>query len=303
MNECRISGLRSIELGVTDLERATRFYTDVWGLDTVGSDAHRRYLRANGEEHHVVCLTQADSAQLLGHFLAAPDAAAIDALHAQAIRSGVAVLNAPRALPESAGGGYGLTLQGPENLCVTVSSDVARVAPRTDDHSKPEKLAHVVLNSADVPAQMRFFMQFLGFRLSDSTDRMEFMRCGADHHTVALAYGDRLSLNHAAFAMRDIDGLMYGAGRLIENDHEIEWGPGRHGPGDNVFAYFIDPDGLVVEYTTDMEQVGDSYAAKDAKYWAEFPRRPCRWGIARKPSSRLMEAMSGKRPRPPRMTE
>jgi hypothetical protein len=104
-----------------------------------------------------------------------------------------------------------------------------------------------------------------------------------------------LSLNHAAFEMRDIDGLMYGAGRLIENGFNVEWGLGRHGPGNNVFSYFIDPDGFVVEYTTDMQQVDENtYQSNDASYWSTFPKRPCRWGVARKPSERLMASMSGK---------
>ncbi|MES2537854.1 MAG: VOC family protein [Pseudomonadota bacterium] len=296
MNECSIAGLRSIELGVSDLERSARFYSEVWGLKPVGQDAGSLYFCANSDAHHAVCLEQTDRPQLLGLSFAAPDTAAVDALHAKILQSGVTALDAPRALPAAAGGGYGLTLEGPENLRVTIASGVTRVAPQREDHSKPEKLTHVVLNSADVPAQMRFFLDILGFRLSDSTDRMEFLRCGSDHHTIALAYGDRLSLNHAAFEMRNIDGLMYGAGRLIEHGHEVEWGLGRHGPGNNVFSYFIDPDGFVVEYTTDMEQVDDSYATKDAKYWSEFPKRPCRWGVARKPSARLMDAMSGKMP-------
>jgi catechol 2,3-dioxygenase len=62
-----------------------------------------------------------------------------------------------------------------------------------------------------------------------------------------------------------------------------------------VFSYFIDPDGFVVEYTTDMEQVDEStYQSKDARYWSAFPKRPCRWGVARRPSDRLMASMSGK---------
>lgn len=295
MNDCKITALRSIELGVTDLEGATRFFCDVWGLQQVSSEDNARYFRANSDEHHAVCVRKTDVAQLIGLTLAAPNAAAVDALYAQAGKSGAAVPGKPQQLSSAAGGGYGVTLQGPENLRVTVSSDVARPGVSESDPSKPVKLTHVVLNSADVPAQMSFFLGLLGFRLSDSTDRMEFIRCGADHHTIALAHGDGLSLNHAAFEMRDIDGLMYGAGRLIENGYNVEWGLGRHGPGANVFSYFIGTDGFVVEYTTEMEQVDESsYTSKDAKYWSSFPKRPCRWGVARKPSERLMAAMSGK---------
>jgi catechol 2,3-dioxygenase-like lactoylglutathione lyase family enzyme len=295
MSECRISGLRSIELGVTDMERSTRFYCANWGLQQVSAEEGVRYFRADGAEHHVLCLRQQSAAKLLGITLAAANPAAVDALYAQARECGVTVAREPGPLPHPAGGGYGLALTGPEALMVTVSCDVAAAAPADRDRSRPSKLAHVVINSGDVPAQLTFFIDLLGFRVSDSTDRMQFLRCGTDHHTIALAYGDALSLNHAAFDMADIDGLMYGAGRLTGDGYNIEWGLGRHGPGNNVFTYFIDPEGFVIEYTTEMEQIDESaYVAHDAAYWSGFANRPCRWGVARKPSERLMAAMAGK---------
>ncbi|WP_454825834.1 VOC family protein [Paraburkholderia xenovorans] len=295
MSECRISDLRSIELGVTGLERSIRFYCDTWGLREVScSDDGAYYLRARGVEHHVLCLRQTNAAKLLGITLAVSNAAAIDELYAKACTECPSIAVAPEQLSLSAGGGYGLVLKAPEGLTVTVSSDVAQARDIEGDSSTPIKLNHVVINSADVAAQSRFFMDLLGFRVSDSTDRMEFLRCSANHHSVALAHGSALSLNHAAFEMADIDSLMYGAGRLIKYGYNIEWGVGRHGPGNNVFAYFIDPDGFVVEYTTEMEQVDEKeYVPKDAEYWLKFPDRPCRWGIAREASERVINAMSG----------
>jgi catechol 2,3-dioxygenase len=94
--------------------------------------------------------------------------------------------------------------------------------------------------------------------------------------------------------MKDFDSLMYGSGRLLEAGHAMEWGPGRHGPGNNVFCYFIDPEGFAVEYTTDMDQVDESHQAGSAEYWANFPKRPCRWGVAGKPSAKLAVAFAGK---------
>ena len=120
MNNCLIAGLRSIELGVTDLDRSTHFYTEVWGLERVAENSGRRYLRATGDCHHAVCLAQSDRARLEGITLAARDASAIDALHAKANRSGVRVLAAPHALPPSTGGGYGLAMEGPEGLHINI---------------------------------------------------------------------------------------------------------------------------------------------------------------------------------------
>lgn len=300
MSDHRITGLRGIELDVIDLARSLDFYTRVWGLATVGDVVEGECcLRASGSEHHVVSLRQSNVARMGGISFAVDNREAVDFFYRKAQVSGVSILKAPCELPADKGGGYGVCLEGPEGLRLTISADIALLEVLSGDSSKPIKLTHVVINAADMPALSRFFREFLGFQPSDTTHIMEFTRCpsggqATDHHTVALAHGDCLSLNHAAFEMSDINGLMYGAGRLIENGYDIEWGLGRHGPGNNVFTYYIDPDGFVIEYTTEMEKINDTYEVHDAEYWASFPRRPCRWGVARKPSDRLMAAMAGK---------
>lgn len=300
MSDHRIIGLRSIDLDVVDLARSLDFYTRVWGLFLVGDVVKSECcLRASSGEHHVLSLRQSNVARMGGISFAVDSRVAVDFFHKKAQASGVKIIRAPSELPPGRGGGYGVCLEGPEGLRLTISADIALVDALPADSSKPIKLTHVVINAADMPALSRFFQEFFGFQLSDTTNIMEFTRCSTkgrltDHHTVALAHGDCLSLNHAAFEMSDINGLMYGAGRLIENGYDIEWGLGRHGPGNNVFTYYIDPDGFAIEYTTEMEKINDAYEVHDAEYWGAFPKRPCRWGVARRPSERLMVAMAGK---------
>jgi catechol 2,3-dioxygenase len=160
--------------------------------------------------------------------------------------------------------------------------------------SKPLKLSHVVLNSAQIDQQTNFFVDLLGFRLSDRTHMMDFVRCCADHHSIAMARGDGPSLNHCAYEVANIDGLMRGAGRMKQNGFNVEWGVGRHGPGNNVFSYFVEPNGFVVEYTAEVEQIDEAtYMPHAAEYWANFPGRPCRWGMGGFPSNRLRAAMGG----------
>ena len=134
-----------------------------------------------------------------------------------------------------------------------------------DDRSRPTKLTHVVLNSAEVEKQTAFFLDVLGFKWSDSTFMMDFVRCCSDHHSVAFARGNGPTLNHMAYEMPNIDGLMSGAGRVRKSGYEIMWGVGRHGPGSNVFSYFVEPNGFVTEYTTEVEQVDDNYVGHDAE--------------------------------------
>jgi catechol 2,3-dioxygenase len=236
MNTARVTGLRSVELAVPNLTQSTAFYSCVWGLEPVVSEGDTIHLRANGAEHHAVTLRERPKAGLLGVHFAVTDRSAVDALYAKAEAAGVAVSGAPAELPKSAGGGYGFQFKSPEGHALNVSADVARHNAVVNDRSKPLKLSHVVLNSADIEQQTSFFVDTLGFKLSDKTDMMNFVRCSADHHSIAMAKGNGPCLNHMAYEMQNIDGLMRGAGRMKVSGFNVEWGLGRHGPGDNVFT-------------------------------------------------------------------
>jgi catechol 2,3-dioxygenase-like lactoylglutathione lyase family enzyme len=177
---------------------------------------------------------------------------------------------------------------------MTVSSDSAQHPDVVVDRSRPTKISHVVLNSARTDDQVPFFIDVLGFKLSDSTHMMEFLRCSADHHSIAIFRNNGPSLNHVAYELPNIDGLMRGAGRLKRSGFDVEWGVGRHGPGSNVFSYFIEPNGFVAEYTTELDQLDDAtHVPQDPSYWQKIMPNPDRWGLAGPPSNRMRAAMSG----------
>jgi len=294
MTNARVAGLRSVELGVPDLNRSSDFYQKVWGLEEVVSDGDTIHLRGTGSEHHIVTLRQRPKAELLAVHFSAPDRHAVAALHAKAKAFGASDVSEVGELPRGAGGGFGFRFKTPEGLPLAISADVTPHSDVIPDRSRPIKLTHVVLNSARIDEQTSFFRDLLGFRHSDSTDMMEFIRCCADHHSIAFARGSGPSLNHMAYEMQNVDGLMRGAGRMKQSGFTIEWGVGRHGPGNNIFSYFVEPNGFVTEYTTEVEQVDEAtYMAHDAEYWRNFPGRPCRWNMAGHPSNRLKAAMSG----------
>jgi catechol 2,3-dioxygenase-like lactoylglutathione lyase family enzyme len=294
MNNAKVTGLRGVELGVRDLHQSAAFYSHVWGLEPVGGQGDTVRLRGNGAEHHVVTLRERPQPGLLGVHFAVADRDAVVALHAKAKAFGAAVQGEPADLPRDAGGGFGFSFKSLEGHVLNVSSDVARHPNVVNDRSKPVKLSHVVLNAARIGDEVTFFLDLLGFKLSDSTQMMEFVRCSADHHSIALARAQGPSLNHMAYEMENIDGLMRGAGRMKQHGFNIEWGVGRHGPGDNVFSYFVEPNGFVTEYTTEVQQVDETdFEPHYAEYWANFPMRPCRWGMATQPSNRVRAAMGG----------
>lgn len=274
-----VIALRSVDLLVPDLAAAERFYTATWGLAVAAREGARIWLHATGADCHVLCLAEAPQAAIRSVTFRAADAAALDAVLGMAQRAGATVLAHPAPLAEP-GGGLAATLRDPSGFVLRlVAGDAART-PDPPARDRADRLAHVNLNCTDVDATARFFEAGLGFRLADRSKLMAFERCNSDHHAVVLAEAPVDGLNHVAFNMPGWECVMRASGRLIDAGFPIAWGPGRHGPGDNVFAYFVDPFGIVVEYTAEVEQVADDHVARGPDFWVWPPGRTDQWGIA-----------------------
>src|ERR1700745_1961689 len=89
MVNSRVTGVRSIELGVRDLHQSAEFYSKIWALEEVASEGDSIYFRGTGSEHHVLTIRQRPKPALLGVHFSAPDRAAGDALCAQAKGYGI----------------------------------------------------------------------------------------------------------------------------------------------------------------------------------------------------------------------
>ena len=69
---------------------------------------------------------------------------------------------------------------------------------------RPRKLGHVVLGSTDVAASERFFIDGLGFKVSDTVAGLaSFLRCSTDHHN--LVQGARRCMHHTSWQVDDVD--------------------------------------------------------------------------------------------------
>ena len=123
----------------------------------------------------------------------------------------------------------------------------------------PYKVSHTVLNTPDIDRAVDFYTRVLGFRLSDWNGHwMAFLRCNTDHHSVAFAAAPHVSLNHIAYEVPTKADIARGVETFAKRGQNPIWGPGRHGPGNNLFAYFRDPAGMVCEYTAEVEQVDEA---------------------------------------------
>ena len=282
--------LRSVDLHVPDLAAARRFYTEIWGLTAVDVPGPAVVLRATGADHHVLVLHEG-AAALRSITFRAPSRAAVEHAATATAAAGGRVIVPPGPV-DWPGSGYGMALVDPQGRTWRLVHGDATRAPDPPVRDRPTRLSHVNVNSVDTDATARFFTDALGFRLSDRSKIMAFVRCNSDHHAIVVADANVNGLNHIAFMMPSLEGVMRGAGRLVDHGIPIGWGVGRHGPGDNVFAYFVDPFGIVIEYTAEVLQVDDDYRVGGPGDWTWPPGRTDHWGIAPPKSDAVKHAQT-----------
>ncbi|WP_033292433.1 VOC family protein [Amycolatopsis jejuensis] len=123
------------------------------------------------------------------------------------------------------------------------------------DPVRPRKLGHVVFGSVDQAATQRFFIEGLGFKVSDEAPGLaSFMRCSTDHHNVLVQQSPVNFLHHTSWELDDVDEVGRGATSMLEGHPERHaWGLGRHYIGSNFFWYLRDPAGNFAEYYSDLD--------------------------------------------------
>ena len=255
----RVSDIRYVGYGVTDLEVERKFYAETWGLREVGEKDGMLHFAAQGDDElYVVRLRASDRKQIDIIAFAAGSRDDVEQLHQQVVDAGCRIVFAPRDL-NTLGGGYGFRFFSPDGLPFEISSDVQTGPSRTLARWEgvPQKISHIVLHSPKHKEAVQFFTDVLGFRVSDWLgDFMCFLRCNEWHHRLAFLPGPPC-LNHVAYDVASVDDMMRGISRLKQDDIPIQWGPGRHTAGNNTFSYFVSPGGFIVEHTSELEKVDD----------------------------------------------
>jgi len=123
---------------------------------------------------------------------------------------------------------------------------------------RPRRVGHVVFGSPDPQASVNFYVNGLGFRISDTLPEAgaTFLRCSKDHHNLLILPAPIPCMNHYALEMDDIDAIgLRGFDVVHERPDASVYGVGRHIVGSNVFWYLLDPAGGMFEFFTDMDQI------------------------------------------------
>ncbi len=134
-----------------------------------------------------------------------------------------------------------------------------------------KRVGHVGLRVSNFRRSEAWYKSRFGFLSSDeiclgSPDNIiaAFLRCdrGAvhtDHHTLVCVGVGEVGLDHIAFEVEDFDAVMVGHEHLKAAGYEHRMGVGRHVLGGQVYDYWRDPWGQVLEHFTDGDLLNDQH--------------------------------------------
>lgn len=141
-------------------------------------------------------------------------------------------------------------------------------------------IQHLTLATQDVQAIENFYAGKLGFGVSDRVVNKEgkvmtcFMRGNHEHHNLACFYKDRQGIDHHSYEAGEWDTIRDWCDHFATQNVQVFWGPGRHGPGNNLFVFIEDPDGNWIEVSAELEVVHD----RPVKIWPHEERTLNLWG-------------------------
>ena len=147
---------------------------------------------------------------------------------------------------------------GEQNRVGTRADATTEATPRP-----PRRLGHFVLGTPHFVEATAFFVDGLGFKVSDQllNGLATFGRIEQDHHNLLIQPGPTSYINHYALEMDDIDAVgKAGQAVLAERPDANVVGVGRHFLGSNVFWYLTDPSGTMFEFFSDIDQIIDDEA-------------------------------------------
>ena len=275
----RVSKLGYVEFRTPDLGRLVDYYTKVLDFTLVERAETEAYLTTSFD-HHAVVLKQGDDAQprsAVGYEIWEDlDFAARqldEAGYQVSRRSDIAPATPDVLVLEEPMTGTSIHLFDRQS-----GSGLTGYSPL-----RPTKLGHVASYVPELAPMQNFYQDLLGFRWSDTVgDFFVFLRCNADHHAANfMASSKRRGMHHVAYEMRDLNHLQTLLDHLASNQYRLEWGPGRHGAGHNIFTYHHDPDGNVVELFTQLDVIHDEAKGYfEPRPWHEdFPQYPKTWEV------------------------
>ena len=271
-----VAKLGFVEMRSRDVEAIVSHYTDALSFEVTDRDGATTYL-TTGPDHHCVIVSDGDQ-----HGRASVGLVVTGGLdEAESALKGAGIDVERRRDPHPGVPEALIIAEVGTGIPIHLYGSMATVDVATTLGPRPTKLGHVASFTTSVADIRTFYEEVLGFRWSDQiADFFIFMRCNPDHHAVNFVESTGASgLHHVAYEARDIVHLKDILDTMAAHGARLDWGPGRHGPGHNIFTYHRDPDGNVIEVFTEVDLMFDEENQRwEPRPWhEEFPMGPKVW--------------------------
>ena len=269
-----------IGLNSAKREDASRYYKNIVGLPIVGESEHETRF-ACGFGSHAVSLHDATQPGFRHLGLQIAGSGPLDDALAALREAGVDARLTPNPVH---GVASAIEMSDPDGHIIYLYRDeTVAGAHYPASGIAPLKLGHVALFVKDAERSERFYIDNLGFRVSDWIEKVfVFLRCGTDHHSLNFLSAAHPGMFHFAFELRDANHLMRSCDELGKAGVKIDWGPGRHGPGHNLYTYHRDPDGNIVELYAELDTMSsEALGYFDPRpHHRDVPQRPKSWSFS-----------------------
>ena len=291
-----ISGLDKVVYGVDDTELAMRFWTD-FGLNPVSDGDVLRLttvegaeveIRSDGDDSLPAGLAEGNTAR---EFIwGVQSQADIDAIRAEMETDREVRIDNDGTIHMLDALGYCIGFRVTRCTEVTVESTgfnapghAGRINARGKiyDKATPHRMSHVVLLAPDLEKMRQFYVDRLGFKITDMyPERGYFLRAPGshEHHNLFLLKGgNAIGFHHIAFELRDIHEVFGGGLHMTDKGWQTHLGPGRHPLSSCYFWYFKNPCGGAAEYDSDSDYITDEWETAE---WDLTPESFAEWAYA-----------------------
>ncbi|MDH4307112.1 MAG: catechol 2,3-dioxygenase [Acidimicrobiia bacterium] len=258
--------LSHVDIKVPDMDLAAAYYSEVMGLGITQRTDDRIFFKCWDEEDHHSLAVRYDPRTGLDRFTFKVEREDdLDDLEHRVETYGFAVHRISEG--EEIGQGESIRFETPSGHEMELVYEVEKVGnalgklnprmlPESTMGIAPPRMDHLLINAEEVGEATKFYMDVLGFRLTEQLLDAEGHQIGTwmershSPHDLAVVSGPNGALHHFAFWLDDWDHVRKAADILAYNAIQVDVGPTRHGVTRGNTIYFFDPMGTRNEVFT-----------------------------------------------------
>ncbi len=261
-----------VVVATPDIEASAADLADIVGVQARWRNGTAILMSSNARQCEVAYV-KAELPGIRAVGLEATDGAAVDEVLRRAQSENLKILDDAASVP---GVERAVRFRTPFGPILEVHTPVPRddIPLHARAPSRARRLDHVNLRVDDPRGFHDLLTGMLGMHLSDRTEdfgRAWYRAADGFHHAIAAGVG--AGLHHYGFDAFSVMDLVGVADTLVARGRTLLWGIGHHGPGNNIFSYYVDPNGCVIETSFGMERIDNDLIRKPGIWDSDYDKR------------------------------